>query len=124
MAGYVCAGELAGRSLGACMRPLAGQQTLEMDALLSDVIQVLTRFDYCFVTLFGEVVAVIGRGDIEKPVITSYSIHYTKLYDLNFGVGIFAGSIFPGSNRLVVTGFSPCWQGYYISTMGGSYNFV
>jgi glyceraldehyde-3-phosphate dehydrogenase (ferredoxin) len=39
---------------------------------------------------------------------------------LNFGVGIFAGSIFPGSNRLVVTGFSPCWQGYYISSMGGA----
>lgn len=39
---------------------------------------------------------------------------------LNFGVGIFAGSIFPGSNRLIVTGFSPCWQGYYISTMGGA----
>src|SRR5512136_2182630 len=39
---------------------------------------------------------------------------------LNFGVGIFAGSVFPGSNRLVVTGFSPCWQGYYISSMGGA----
>ncbi len=39
---------------------------------------------------------------------------------LNFGVGVFAGSIFPGSNRLVVTGFSPCWQGYYISSMGGA----
>ncbi len=39
---------------------------------------------------------------------------------LNFGVGIFAGSIFPGSNRLVVTGFSPCWQGYYVSSMGGA----
>lgn len=39
---------------------------------------------------------------------------------LNFGVGIFAGSIFPGSNRLVVTGLSPCWQGYYISSMGGA----
>jgi glyceraldehyde-3-phosphate dehydrogenase (ferredoxin) len=44
----------------------------------------------------------------------------TKHRTLNFGVGIFAGSIFPGSNRLVVTGFSPCWQGYYISSMGGA----
>ena len=48
-------------------------------------------------------------------------IHLTEEYrSLNFGVGIFAGSIFPGSNRLVVTGFSPCWQGYYISSMGGA----
>ncbi len=48
-------------------------------------------------------------------------IHLTEKYrSLNFGVGIFAGSIFPGSNRLVLTGFSPCWQGYYVSSMGGA----
>jgi glyceraldehyde-3-phosphate dehydrogenase (ferredoxin) len=48
-------------------------------------------------------------------------IHMTTEYrSINFGVGIFAGSILPGSNRLVVTGFSPCWQGYYISSMGGA----
>ncbi|WP_305043848.1 aldehyde ferredoxin oxidoreductase C-terminal domain-containing protein [Geoalkalibacter sp.] len=48
-------------------------------------------------------------------------IHLAKTYrSLNFGVGIFAGSIFPGSNRMVLTGFSPCWQGYYISSMGGA----
>lgn len=39
---------------------------------------------------------------------------------LNFGVGIFAGSILPGSNRLILTGYSPCWQGKYISSMGGA----
>lgn len=48
-------------------------------------------------------------------------IHMTEIYrSLNFGVGLFAGSILPGSNRLVVTGFSPCWQGNYISSMGGA----
>ncbi|MGZ8463067.1 MAG: aldehyde ferredoxin oxidoreductase C-terminal domain-containing protein [Candidatus Deferrimicrobiaceae bacterium] len=48
-------------------------------------------------------------------------IHLSETYrSLNFGVGVFAGSIFPGSNRLVVTGVSPCWQGYYISSMGGA----
>lgn len=48
-------------------------------------------------------------------------IHLAEKYrSLNFGVGIFAGSIFPGSNRMVVTGFSPCWQGYFISSMGGA----
>lgn len=48
-------------------------------------------------------------------------IHLAKYYkSLNFGVGIFAGSILPGSNRLIVTGFSPCWQGWYISSMGGA----
>lgn len=48
-------------------------------------------------------------------------IHLAEEWNsLNFGVGVFAGSIFPGSNRMVVTGFSPCWQGYYISSMGGA----
>ncbi|UFS70644.1 aldehyde ferredoxin oxidoreductase [Geomonas sp. RF6] len=48
-------------------------------------------------------------------------VHLVEEYrSLNFGVGVFAGSIFPGSNRLVLTGFSPCWQGYYISSMGGA----
>lgn len=48
-------------------------------------------------------------------------IHMTsECHSLNFGVGIFAGSILPGSNRLIVTGFSPCWQGYYVSSMGGA----
>jgi glyceraldehyde-3-phosphate dehydrogenase (ferredoxin) len=39
---------------------------------------------------------------------------------LNFGTGLLAGSILPGSNRLVFTGFSPCWRGFYISSMGGA----
>jgi glyceraldehyde-3-phosphate dehydrogenase (ferredoxin) len=43
-----------------------------------------------------------------------------KKNSLNFGVGVFAGSIFPGSNRMVVTGRSPCWQGLYVSSMGGA----
>lgn len=39
---------------------------------------------------------------------------------LNFGTGLFAGSILPGSNRLVLTGFSPSWRGFYVSSMGGA----
>jgi glyceraldehyde-3-phosphate dehydrogenase (ferredoxin) len=48
-------------------------------------------------------------------------MHLTrKNHSLNFGVGAFAGSILPGTNRLIFTGFSPCWQGNYISSMGGA----
>jgi glyceraldehyde-3-phosphate dehydrogenase (ferredoxin) len=36
------------------------------------------------------------------------------------GTGALAGSIIPGSNRLVVTGSSPVWEGFYVSTMGGA----
>jgi glyceraldehyde-3-phosphate dehydrogenase (ferredoxin) len=43
-----------------------------------------------------------------------------RFNSLNIGVGLLAGSILPGSNRLVVTGFSPCWGGFYVSSMGGA----
>ncbi|HQP30270.1 MAG TPA: aldehyde ferredoxin oxidoreductase N-terminal domain-containing protein [Deltaproteobacteria bacterium] len=43
-----------------------------------------------------------------------------KYQSLNIGVGLLAGSIFPGSNRMVITGFSPCWGGFFISSMGGA----
>ena len=44
----------------------------------------------------------------------------SRTQSINIGVGLFAGSIFPGSNRLFVTGFSPCWRGFYVSSMGGA----
>ncbi len=43
-----------------------------------------------------------------------------KYNSLNVGTGVLAGSIFPGSNRLIFTGFSPCWGGFFISSMGGA----
>ena len=43
-----------------------------------------------------------------------------KYHSLNIGAGLLAGSILPGSNRLVVTGYSPAWDGFYVSTMGGA----
>lgn len=43
-----------------------------------------------------------------------------KYNSLNVGTGLLAGSIFPGSNRLIFTGFSQCWGGFYISSMGGA----
>lgn len=43
-----------------------------------------------------------------------------KFRSMNIGAGLLAGSIFPGSNRLFFTGFSPCWGGFYISSMGGA----
>lgn len=48
-------------------------------------------------------------------------IHLAYKYDsLNIGTGLLAGSIFPGSNRLIFTGISPCWHGFYVSSMGGA----
>jgi glyceraldehyde-3-phosphate dehydrogenase (ferredoxin) len=37
-----------------------------------------------------------------------------------FGSGVLAGSNIPGTRRLIFTGMSPLWEGFYISTMGGA----
>ena len=48
-------------------------------------------------------------------------LHLSRKYDsLNIGAGLLAGSIFPGSNRLIFSGMSPCWGGFFISSMGGA----
>jgi glyceraldehyde-3-phosphate dehydrogenase (ferredoxin) len=58
-------------------------------------------------------------GDFFGPV--DLGLHLAGKYDgLNVGIGLLAGSIFPGANRLIFTGFSPCWGGFYISSMGGA----
>lgn len=58
-------------------------------------------------------------GDYFGPV--DLGIHLTDNYNtLNIGVGLLAGSILPGSNRLIFSGYSPCWQGFYVSSMGGA----
>lgn len=58
-------------------------------------------------------------GDFFGPV--DLGLHLSgKINSLNIGTGIFAGSILPGSNRLIFSGFSPCWGGFYISSMGGA----
>ncbi len=38
---------------------------------------------------------------------------------LCIGTGVLAGSVLPGSNRLIFTGRSPVWDGFYVSTLGG-----
>ncbi len=58
-------------------------------------------------------------GDFFGPVDLGLHLAY-KHNSLNIGAGLLAGSIFPGSNRLVFTGISPCWHGFFISSMGGA----
>ncbi len=58
-------------------------------------------------------------GDFFGPV--DLGIHLAhKRHSLNIGAGLLAGSVFPGTNRLIISGISPCWHGFYISSMGGA----
>ncbi|MDH7554865.1 MAG: aldehyde ferredoxin oxidoreductase N-terminal domain-containing protein [Spirochaetota bacterium] len=58
-------------------------------------------------------------GDFFGPVDLGLHIAQ-RYYTTNIGVGVLAGSIFPGSNRLFVNGYSPCWNSFFISSMGGA----
>jgi glyceraldehyde-3-phosphate dehydrogenase (ferredoxin) len=65
----------------------------------------------------------IARYEVGRPFFgpVDLGLHLAVKHDsLNFGAGLLAGSIFPGSNRLFVSGFSPAWHGFYVSTMGGA----
>jgi len=58
-------------------------------------------------------------GDFFGPV--DLGLHLSKKNNsLNIGTGLFADSTLSGSNRLMFTGNSPCWDGFYISAMGGA----
>lgn len=51
------------------VRAIEQPQVVGLETSLPDVIHVLTRFAFCFVAIDGAVVGVIGRRDIEKPVV-------------------------------------------------------
>jgi glyceraldehyde-3-phosphate dehydrogenase (ferredoxin) len=65
----------------------------------------------------------IDRYEVGRPFFgpVDLGLHLAcKHNSLNVGAGLLAGSILPGSNRLIISGMSPAWGGFYISTMGGA----
>jgi glyceraldehyde-3-phosphate dehydrogenase (ferredoxin) len=58
-------------------------------------------------------------GEFFGPVDLGIHLAY-KHNSLNIGAGLLAGSVFPGSNRLIFSGISPCWHGFFVSSMGGA----
>ncbi len=65
----------------------------------------------------------MGRYPVGEPFFgpVDLGLHLAgKHNSLNIGAGLLAGSIFPGSNRLMFSGFSPCWGGFFVSSMGGA----
>ena len=76
-------------------------------------------------------VLIINAGDrshrVEKYAIGDYfgpvdlGVHLSEKYQgINLGIGLFSGSIFSGSSRLIVTGHSRSWEGFFVSSMGGA----
>ncbi|HFD78808.1 MAG TPA: bifunctional (p)ppGpp synthetase/guanosine-3',5'-bis(diphosphate) 3'-pyrophosphohydrolase [Gammaproteobacteria bacterium] len=67
--GYVRLSDLGAGDCTDCLRHFTVDQVLPGSAPFADVIHVLTRHDYCFVTGLGEVAGVIRRDDINKPMV-------------------------------------------------------
>jgi soluble cytochrome b562 len=67
--GYVRLADLDSRACADCLRHFTSDQVITGEATFSDVVHVLTRHDFCFVAILGEIVGVICRDDINKPVV-------------------------------------------------------
>lgn len=65
-------------------RTLTRAECVASEAGLAEVVHVLTRHDHAFVTLLGEPVAVIGRNDMQKPVVRMWLFGILTLAELDF----------------------------------------
>jgi hypothetical protein len=68
--GYVDASSLVGGgSCEDCRREFASSHVLPATSPFTDVIEVLTHHDWCFITTLGTVIGVISRTDLQKPAV-------------------------------------------------------
>ena len=67
--GYVRAVDLGKGKCTDFMRNFTVDQIVDSTSTFTDVIHVLTRYDYCFVTMLGNVAGIISRDDINKPMV-------------------------------------------------------
>ncbi|MCF7983561.1 MAG: HD domain-containing protein [Thiohalocapsa sp.] len=80
--GYLRADDHATLDTEALLRPFAPAQVVQGEAPLSEVIHVLTRYDFCFVTAMGDVAGVIARGDMQQPVVRMWLFGIITLLEL------------------------------------------
>lgn len=81
--GYVRAAQLTDGPASRLLRPFAPGQMLPGDAPLSAVIEVLSRYDFCFVTAMGDVPGVVMRGDIQKPIVRMWLFGIVTLIEMD-----------------------------------------
>jgi hypothetical protein len=71
---------------GCCVtgRPFAPGQVISSRSSLTEVIEVLMRHDRCFVSALGNVVGVISRSDLHKPVVRMWLFGILAVAELEF----------------------------------------
>lgn len=54
------------------------------------------------------------------PVQYGWDRYILDRNSMTFGGGLLAGSPVPGTRRMIICGYSPCWEGFYTSALGGA----
>jgi hypothetical protein len=80
--GYVLSGDLSGADLEENTKKITARQVVTPDAPLTDVIHILTLRDWCFVSLEGKPAGVIGRQDIQKPLVRMWLFGMITFFEL------------------------------------------
>jgi hypothetical protein len=80
--GYILPSELREGQCGDFKRLFVPGQVVGSDASFTDVIQVLTRHDWCFVTILGDVAGVVGRSDMQKPIVRMWLFGIITLIEI------------------------------------------
>src|SRR5438552_7642373 len=62
----------------------------------------------------------VDDPDVVGPLDFAWSLGDAGQRFTTLGAGPLAGSFVPGSSRLVVCGWSPIWDGFHASTIGGA----
>jgi hypothetical protein len=82
--GFVEADDVRGETCEACPREFASSQVVSGRSSLMDVIEVLTRHDWCFVSMLGTVSGVISRLDMQKPAVRMWLFGIITVLELEF----------------------------------------
>ncbi|WP_456404911.1 HD domain-containing protein [Thiolapillus sp.] len=82
--GYARREDLSGDTCLDHSRGFSPDQKVYGDANLSDVILVLSRHDYCFITLLNAVTGVITRADMEKPIVRMWLFGIITMLEIRF----------------------------------------
>ena len=81
--GFVLQQELGSGHCGGVIRHFKVDQVVNGGSTLANVVHVLTRHDYCFVTLLGEVAGVILRDDMNKPMVRMWLFGIITQIEMN-----------------------------------------
>jgi hypothetical protein len=84
VSGFLEASSLDAGSCEAYWQEFKPGQVLVAGSSLTEVIEVLTHYDWCFVSVLGTVVGMISRKDMEKPAVRMWLFGIVTVAELEF----------------------------------------